>query len=36
MSMTYLCGTLLMLRERETGASAQETLRDLALHYAEG
>ena len=36
MSMTYLCGTLLMLREHETGASAQETLRDLALHYAEG
>ena len=34
MSMTHLCGSLLMLREHESGLTAQETLRELALHYA--
>ncbi|MGH3506866.1 MAG: hypothetical protein ACRDO2_06645 [Nocardioidaceae bacterium] len=36
MSLTYLCGSLLMLREEESGVTAQETLRGLALHFAEG
>lgn len=34
-SLTYLCGSLLMFREEETGITAQETLRELALHVAE-
>jgi hypothetical protein len=36
MGMTYVCGSLLVLREEECGVTAQETLRTLALHYAEG
>jgi hypothetical protein len=34
MGMTYLCGSLLVMREFETGITAQETLLDLALEYA--
>lgn len=34
MSMTYVCGSLLVLREEESGVPAQATLRTLALHYA--
>jgi hypothetical protein len=34
-SMSYLCGLLLHLRELESGVTAQETLRALALHSAE-
>src|SRR4051812_46590063 len=34
MGMTYLCGSLLVMRELETGITAQETLLDLALEYA--
>lgn len=34
-SMNYLCGSLLFLREAETGISAVATLRALGLHYAQ-
>jgi len=34
MGMTYLCGSLLLLREHETGITARETLSALGLHYA--
>jgi hypothetical protein len=34
-SMNYLCGSLLLLREAETGISTQATLRALGLHYAQ-
>ena len=36
MSMTYVCGSLLVMREEESGATPQETLRALALHYEGG
>ena len=36
MSMTYVCGSLLVMREAESGATPQETLRALALHYEGG
>ena len=36
MGFTYLSGTLLTLMEDVTGVPAQETLRTLALYYAEG
>ena len=35
MGMIYLCGALLALRERETGIPMRQTLRDLALEYAQ-
>jgi len=35
MGFTYLSGSLLCVREHETGVPAQETLRHLALEYAE-
>jgi hypothetical protein len=34
MGFTYLSGLLLCLREQETGLTAQETLRHMALEYA--
>ena len=35
MGMTYLCGSMLVMRELETGVLAQETLLDLALEFAQ-
>ena len=35
MGMTTLCGLLLVQRHEETGATTQETLRELALHFAQ-
>ena len=35
MGFTYLSGSLLFVREQETGVTAQETLRHLALEYAQ-
>jgi hypothetical protein len=35
MGMKYLCGSLLALREHETGISMDQTVRDLALQYAQ-
>jgi len=34
MGMIYLCGSLLVLRELETGITPQQTVRDLGLEYA--
>lgn len=35
MGLTYLCGSLLVLREQETGITARETVQVLALEYAQ-
>jgi hypothetical protein len=35
MGMTYIAGSLLVLRELEVGITAQETLLELALEYAQ-
>ena len=35
MGMIYLCGSLLALREHETGNTTRQTLRDLGLEYAQ-
>ena len=35
MGMTYLCGSLLVLREHETGISTRQTVRDLGLEFAQ-
>jgi hypothetical protein len=35
MGMIYLCGSLLVLREYETGISMRQTVRDLGLEYAQ-
>jgi hypothetical protein len=35
MGMIYLCGSLLALREHETGITIRQTLRDLGLEYAQ-
>jgi hypothetical protein len=35
MGMIHLCGTLLALREHETGIAMERTVRDLALGYAQ-
>ena len=34
MGMIYLCGSLLALREHDTGITSQQTVRDLGLEYA--
>ncbi len=34
MGQTYLCGSLLVLLEEETGVEARKTLQQFALHYA--
>jgi hypothetical protein len=34
MGMIYLCGSLLALREHETGNTTRQTLRDLGQEYA--
>jgi hypothetical protein len=34
MGLTYLCGSLMGLREHETGIATQKTVQDLALEYA--
>ena len=34
MGMIYLCGSLLALRQHETGITTRQTLRDLGLEYA--
>ena len=35
MGMIYLCGSLLALREHETGITTRQTLRELGLKYAQ-
>ena len=35
MGLIYLCGTLLALREHETGITTRQTLRELALKFAQ-
>ena len=35
MGLIYLCGTLLALREHETGIATRQTLRELALKFAQ-
>jgi len=35
MGMIYFCGSLLVLRELETGISPQQTVRDFGLEYAQ-
>ena len=35
MGLIYLCGSLLALREHETGNTTRQTLRDLGLRYAQ-
>jgi len=35
MGLIYLCGSLLALREHETGISSRQTVRDLGLEYAQ-
>ena len=35
MGMIYLCGSLLALREHETGITTPQTLRELGLDYAQ-
>ena len=35
MGMIHLCGSLLALREHETGIPTRQTLRDLGLEYAQ-
>jgi hypothetical protein len=35
MGMIYLCGSLLALREHETGNTTRQTLCDLGLEYAQ-
>jgi len=35
MGMIYLCGSLLALREHETGITPQQTVRDFGLEYAQ-
>lgn len=36
MGLTHLCGSLLVLREQETGISTTQTVRTLGLEYARG
>lgn len=35
MGMTYLCGSLLALREHETGTTTRQAVQALALQYAQ-
>jgi hypothetical protein len=35
MSMTYLCGSMMIFIEEELGVSPSELLREFALHHAQ-